>query len=337
MHPYIILPDSAIIFIGTTRHVIHSSSPAYPQVVTAIKANEWDSIPGILEVARSIANQTFGKLVVQNDQVLYNGEPINNALTQRILTMYRDGFDTSPMLALLKNLMANPTKTAIDEFYLFIEKSQLPITEDGCILAYKQVSTSFYDLHTNSVFNKPCHLMTATEKLTLPRPGNFNETMTDIVDGQTVVSMARNRVDANRDKECSSGLHFCSLAYLRLYSNTGQTLIIKVNPKDIVSIPQDYENTKGRCCKYTIIGVLDADEVFVKEVDDSVSLVEAYNVPVISSTVDPFLHIAYNHGYADGKKWLAQSEIYIGPASEAYMQGYKDGRGKQRRKYPRIK
>lgn len=29
--------------------------------------------------------------------------------------------------------------------------------------------------------------------------------------------------------------------------------LIKINPKDVVSIPNDYNNTKGRCCKYEVV------------------------------------------------------------------------------------
>jgi hypothetical protein len=30
-------------------------------------------------------------------------------------------------------------------------------------------------------------------------------------------------------------------------------MILKINPADVVSIPSDYNNTKGRCCKYIVL------------------------------------------------------------------------------------
>ena len=116
--------------------------------------------------------------------------------------------------------------------------------------------------------------------------------------------------------------------------------MVKVNPSDIISIPYDYENTKGRCCKYTIIGVLDADDGVIQknDLDEEVTLVEAYNdVAVVSAVVDRDVHLAYNLGFSDGK---LHNGLVV-PAgfdhvANVYAEGSKDGRGKQKRKYPRI-
>ena len=70
-----------------------------------------------------------------------------------------------------------------------------------------------------------------------------------------VVVQKRNEVDDIRDNVCSNGLHFCSLSYIPKYhGGTGRVMIVKINPADVVSIPSDYDNAKGRCCKYTVIG-----------------------------------------------------------------------------------
>ena len=52
---------------------------------------------------------------------------------------------------------------------------------------------------------------------------------------------------------CSYGLHFCSEGYLRHFGGD-RVVILKINPRDVVSIPTDYNNTKGRCCRYEVIG-----------------------------------------------------------------------------------
>ena len=36
-------------------------------------------------------------------------------------------------------------------------------------------------------------------------------------------------------------------------------MILKINPRDVVSIPADYGDTKGRCCRYQVIGELGVD------------------------------------------------------------------------------
>jgi hypothetical protein len=35
--------------------------------------------------------------------------------------------------------------------------------------------------------------------------------------------------------------------------------LIKINPADVVSIPSDYNNAKGRCCKYVVVGEIQDD------------------------------------------------------------------------------
>jgi hypothetical protein len=30
-------------------------------------------------------------------------------------------------------------------------------------------------------------------------------------------------------------------------------MIVRINPKDMVSVPTDYANTKGRCCRYEVV------------------------------------------------------------------------------------
>jgi hypothetical protein len=67
--------------------------------------------------------------------------------------------------------------------------------------------------------------------------------------------MNRNRVNEDKDQTCSSGLHFCSREYLPHYGSAegGRVVVIKINPQDVVAIPSDYENAKGRCCRYEVL------------------------------------------------------------------------------------
>ena len=36
-------------------------------------------------------------------------------------------------------------------------------------------------------------------------------------------------------------------------------MVVKINPRDVVSIPEDYDNAKGRCCRYEVVGVYNDD------------------------------------------------------------------------------
>jgi hypothetical protein len=132
-----------------------------------------------------------------------------------------------PLVKFLENLMQNPSHRAVNELYDFLEAGELPITEDGHFLAFKNVRSNYMDIHS----------------------GTFRNQVGDVCE------MLRNKVDEDKDRTCSYGLHFCSIAYLPHFSDSdgGHTMIVKINPKDVVAIPADYNNTKGRTCKYEVV------------------------------------------------------------------------------------
>ena len=328
MNSYIILNNSLVVVTGGKQYTLESTHPSYSKVIDAIKAGDWDTIPDLADVGKYINKTGQNKITVVDGVVMYGNDQMHNTLTTRLLDMLREGFDIAPMIALLENLMANPTGTAIDEFYLFIEGSKLPITEDGCILAYKRVDNNYRDCYSHSVMNKPYSIMSIAEAG--HGPWIAGDVTTEVVDGYTVVSMPRQAVDADRSRECSTGLHFCSLAYLNNFKEgSGHIILVKINPRDIVAIPHDYDNTKGRCWKYTVIESLVTDEK--RNINE-----EVYNnVPVVPASVVTAEHQQYDLGYREGR-----AKIGIGllqAYSEMYQVGYKDGRGKKKRKFPAIK
>lgn len=173
-----------------------------------------------------------GTVSVTLNSVSYNGEEIHGVLVDRILQLLKEGFDIMPMIRFLENLYMNPADFARDELYLWLETSNLPITEDGYFLAYKNVNRDFTSIHDGRTRN----------------------------DVGTIVSMPRNKVDDDRNRTCSAGLHFCSASYLPNFSSAGgPTVLLKINPADVVSIPSDYGNAKGRAWQYEVLQVVDLD------------------------------------------------------------------------------
>jgi hypothetical protein len=162
--------------------------------------------------------------------------PLANAIVNRIVRMQNEGFSAQPLVNFLERLYNNPSKTAIDELFLFLESTDLPITYDGYFIAYKIVKEDFKDIYTGKLDNSV---------------------------GQ-VLSMPRFEVDDKRSNTCSSGLHFCSRTYLANYGSskqdTDKCVLVKIDPADVVSIPSDYNNAKGRTCKYEVVGVMKEDD-----------------------------------------------------------------------------
>lgn len=206
----------------------------YQQVFNAIKNNTQYMLETILNtieeesLANTLTKHLTEDIIYYDGVISYRGNVLKNALVDKIIQMINDGYkNLTPMVNFLTNLMENPSKRAIDELYTFLEKARLPITEDGHFIAYKKVRGDFKDIYTgtidNSVGQKP--------------------------------SMPRYMVDDDKDNTCSQGLHFCSKEYLPHFgvSPSNQVVLLKINPRDVVSIPSDYNHTKGRCSCYEVI------------------------------------------------------------------------------------
>jgi len=197
------------------------------------------------------------------------------------------------MVNFMNNLMQNPSKRAVDELYGFLEKNSLPITPEGCFLAYKKVREDFKDVHSGTMDNSVGR----------------------------VVSMERNMVDDNRDNTCSTGLHFCSHSYLGSFSGA-RTVIVKIDPRDVVSIPSDYNNAKGRACRYEVIG-----EVPVAP-DDKVEFNKPVQRNANSVKVEPKTGSrAFYRGYTDGYMGnIDNAGLYRNSSDRTkYEEGYDKG------------
>ena len=214
--------------INGQSYTIDTDHPKYTQALNAVRQKDWDGFINIINISKQVQSYFEGSGAdVKDGSINYHGQIINNTLTKRILNFMREGLPHEPLLNLFKNLMANPSNRAVNELYDFLDIGELPITEDGHFLAFKNVRSDYKDIHS----------------------GTFDNSVGKICE------MPRNGVDEDKDRTCSSGLHFCSIQYLPSFSdsNGGKTMIVKINPRDVVAIPSDYNNTKGRTCRYEVV------------------------------------------------------------------------------------
>ena len=219
---YIVASDSLVLVIDGVNYTISKTSSLYPRVKDAVIHQDWTKAQGFCEQATALKGEIWYN--AEEGLVFYGTEPLNHALAGRIPRMLEEGFDTKPLVTFLKNLFQNPAPHAIQELYEFLEKNSLPITEDGCFLAYKKVREDYTDVFSGAVDN---HI------------------------GQKP-SMDRDLCDPVRTNHCSTGYHFCGLSYLTCFGGE-RVMVVKINPKDVTSIPNDYDFAKGRCCTYEVV------------------------------------------------------------------------------------
>ena len=211
--------------------VIRIGSVMWDFAVEAIKAQDWEALASCLTFKDGISRITHGNIVVLDSAVFYKGRPVRGFISQRILEMVSVGLPVEPILNFLDNLFENPSEDSRNDLYEFVEKNNSPITEDGCFLAYRKVGRDYLSYHKN-----------------LDGTRNNNRV-------GSVVKMDRKGVCADRHQTCAPGLHFCSWDYLPLYYAfiDSRVMLVKINPKNVVSIPVDYNLAKGRCCEYEVV------------------------------------------------------------------------------------
>lgn len=292
-YPYIIQGDNVTLVIDGVPHTINRTHLSYQKVVEAIKNNAWANVKELINPAKTFIAYSRGKLSIVDAELYWQGKPFHNSLTDRMINMLNEGFDITPMVNFMENLMQNPSKQAVNELYGFLEKNNLPITPDGHFLAYKRVRADYKDVHSGTMDNSV---------------GKF-------------VEMERNLVDDNRNNTCSTGLHFCSHEYLKSFGGD-RTVIVKINPKDVVSIPSDYNDSKGRTCRYEVIGEVDKDPKNEVEFTKPVQA-NANSVPTEPKKGSSVFYRGYTDGYTGEE--FRDLGMYDWKQEIDYEEGYDKG------------
>lgn len=238
--PYTITDTSITAVLNFSPKIIPSSHPNFIKIREVLTSGEADpvEVENLLDLPKAITATTGGDVTIEGGQVFYKGFAVKNSLASMILKFMSEGSEKAaePLKKFLANAFENPDRRASDDLYDWCVASNLPITEDGYILAWKAVSENYRSLH---------------------RP---NDPRFDHHVGNTVTER-RQDCDANPDNTCSRGLHFCSAPYLKNYASGGARVVaLKINPRDVVAFPRDYGWEKGRACEYQVVGEVPFEE-----------------------------------------------------------------------------
>lgn len=243
--PYTITPKSINVLVDGRMRTLNDTHPNYSAVKTVLNnlynyddiADAKADLRSMLDIPSFIARVTEGRVQVSDNAVLFDGKETHSVIATRILEHMRTGSDVRPLARFMQLAAGNPTLTAYDELFIWLESNDMPITEDGHLIAFKKVDTDYYSYHT----------------------GNNGERVRNRIGDKPW--MNRDEVDSNRNSTCSRGLHFCSYNYLpEYYGGSGRVMIVKINPADVVAIPNDYNNAKGRAWTYEVVGEVPEDE-----------------------------------------------------------------------------
>lgn len=247
------LPSALVVAIGGDSYEVKVNHPEYTKIkdqlesVEAIDAETEKALLVLIngEVIEKVKEWSDGKLEIKNGVVRWEGTALQGRLAKVLIATAQSG-DTEALSRF--GLFIDKVNQAIsfkvtNRLFDFLDANNLRIDNDGDIIGFKVVRANYTDKHT----------------------GTFDNSV-----GQ-VVSMPRNHVDDRDEVTCSNGLHFCSYDYIKSFSSNGDRLVlVKVDPRDFVSVPVDYGSTKARVCRYKVVEdvttkFLSKDGTFVKE------------------------------------------------------------------------
>lgn len=240
---HLITPKNLVVIFDSGPPItIPSSNGRFEFIKSLLETGAYESVAAEIDYATRIREQTKGKFVVQNGAIVIDGEVLPKALSDKLIEFVDRNLPTEPLENFWDNLSQNPAESAKEDLFAYLEANQAPLTPDGCFIAYKKVRDDWYDSHTGKTY--------------VNKPG-------------MVVRMDRNLVDADRRHTCSAGLHVAAWGYASGFSGE-RILEVKVNPRDVVAVPPDYEQQKMRVCEYLV--VRETDKPYDRSIYEAVPL-----------------------------------------------------------------
>ena len=232
--PFMFVDGNLTVVLKNKSHQVLPDHLNYKMIMEALPTASEDELLGMVDVETAVASFSDGRVTVENGVVKFDGDEVHGSISKRILEFMKNGLPFEPLVQFLHNVMGNPSMQSQRELYDFLEHENLPITEDGYFLAYKAVRSDFKDKYR----------------------GVFDNSV-----GQ-VCEMVRAKVDDNREVGCSQGLHAGALSYVASYGSVDsgdKIVIVKINPKDVVSVPKDCDCQKLRTCRYEVVGLYEGE------------------------------------------------------------------------------
>lgn len=227
--PFMFVDGNLTLVLNNQSYQVLPDHINYKLILERLPSATAEELLEVVDVQKAVATFSDGLVEIKNGQVLYEGEEVHGSVSKRILEFMSKGLPFQPLVNFLNNIMENPSMQSQKELYDFLEHEHLPITEDGHFLAYKAVRSDFKDKY-RGVFDN-----------------NVGK----------VCQMQRAKVDDDRGRGCSNGLHAGALNYVAGYGsleNGDRIVIVKINPKDVVSVPNDSNCEKLRTCRYEVVG-----------------------------------------------------------------------------------
>lgn len=239
-----------LVFSDGETKSLSESHPAFAEVKQKVIVENSDNeaeIRDVIDVVPRVGQRltALSERVRVSDTTLYfDGDALDDAISQHIIRLYQDEDERGwrALVNFLEKVSTNPSQDSRESLYTWLRRQDFTITPDGDFIAYKGVlggeDGAYVSVHSGYAI--------VDGKPTRGRiPNNIG----------SVITMPRSQVDDDTGVGCSTGLHAGTRAYAQGFVGNGVILHVKINPRDVVSVPRDCNYQKLRTSRYEVLEV----------------------------------------------------------------------------------
>lgn len=233
-------------------HIADSFHPHWNAIIRGLESGDprvWE----LFDVATGVVNRFSAitdRVSWNGTDVLWDGDPVHSALAEHLSRVIQSGNEHgfTATAKFWEKLESNPNEHSREQAFEWLAASQFQITAEGDVVGYKGVYANgdgtFRSWGKSEVKGTPSAFVNGAP---LPELSNVTQSIGDIV------TMPRSEVKHDPNVHCHRGLHVATRSYATGYGNT--VLEVHVNPRDIVSVPNDSNGQKVRSCRYYVAGI----------------------------------------------------------------------------------
>lgn len=250
--PYVVSEKSLTMMLNDERVTIPRGNHGFDEAAKHLESSmihDVDYLTNLTNMKDAVKTLVGDNVTMTEDGYCIDDIKVPKELEEHLLNLKKKNYDTTIIEKFIENVMQIPNsyedangikrknpwaEQTRESIYGFLASNGYVITDDGCFLAEKIVCHDYGSIHSSNEGHRVFYKIGST------------------------VSLPRYMCDHNPNITCSSGLHVCSDgynfgSYNSNVSEKDRLLICKINPKNVVSIPDEYGMNKIRVCEMEVI------------------------------------------------------------------------------------
>lgn len=230
---------NVVVFLNGRMLVADENHPNIKAILDKVTSQDESALVELFDatVAAAVRFEPLSETIsVANGRVYVDGDEIDDVYAEQIVRFIREGHDFNPLVKFLEKVYTNNNEHTRKNLSRWLSATGgFTIDDDGDIRGYKGLKSDFGSIH-----HGPAIVDGVSVNGSVPNKVG------------SVIEMARSMVQHNPSVGCSTGLHVGTWGYAQGFSQ-GAVAEVKVNPRDVVSVPTDCNDSKMRVSRYKVV------------------------------------------------------------------------------------